>query len=101
MATNKIYNLALHDALPIYSSLNKRNEQLSLQFTEGNIFQAILPDHIFRHTRPLVGPVAYITQVFNAHLAGKKDRKSTRMNSSHGYNSYADFCLKKKQEILA
>src|SRR5687768_18070267 len=25
-----------------------------------------------------------------------KDRKSTRLNSSHGYNSYAVFCLKKK-----
>src|SRR5207245_5019149 len=24
------------------------------------------------------------------------DRKSTRLNSSHGSNSYADFCLKKK-----
>src|SRR5687768_17815048 len=24
------------------------------------------------------------------------DRKSTRLNSSHGYISYADFCLKKK-----
>src|SRR2546429_724097 len=27
---------------------------------------------------------------------GKKDRKSTRLNSSHGYISYAVFCLKKK-----
>src|SRR2546429_404233 len=25
------------------------------------------------------------------------DRKSTRLNSSHGYISYAVFCLKKKQ----
>src|SRR2546422_4453587 len=25
------------------------------------------------------------------------DRKSTRLNSSHGYNSYAVFCLKKKK----
>src|SRR5205809_1927339 len=25
-----------------------------------------------------------------------RDRKSTRLNSSHGYNSYAVFCLKKK-----
>src|SRR2546429_7039716 len=25
------------------------------------------------------------------------DRKSTRLNSSHGYISYADFCLNKKQ----
>src|SRR5687768_5576175 len=27
---------------------------------------------------------------------GMKDRKSTRLNSSHGYISYAVFCLKKK-----
>src|SRR2546429_1964315 len=26
-----------------------------------------------------------------------RDRKSTRLNSSHGYNSYAVFCLKKKK----
>src|SRR2546422_2851420 len=28
-----------------------------------------------------------------------KDRKSTRLNSSHGYISYAVFCLKKKKNI--
>src|SRR5687768_18034998 len=28
----------------------------------------------------------------------KSDRKSTRLNSSHGYISYAVFCLKKKTE---
>src|SRR2546429_6312287 len=28
------------------------------------------------------------------------DRKSTRLNSSHGYISYAVFCLKKKQTLL-
>src|SRR2546422_10673615 len=27
---------------------------------------------------------------------GPRDRKSTRLNSSHGYISYAVFCLKKK-----
>src|SRR2546429_1558936 len=36
-------------------------------------------------------------------LAGRKlrrpgDRKSTRLNSSHGYISYAVFCLKKKKK---
>src|SRR2546422_4863175 len=31
-----------------------------------------------------------------------RDRKSTRLNSSHGYISYAVFCLKKKKSwILA
>src|SRR2546422_8293930 len=28
-----------------------------------------------------------------------RDRKSTRLNSSHGYISYAVFCLKKKKTI--
>src|SRR2546422_2653586 len=28
---------------------------------------------------------------------GRQDRKSTRLNSSHGYISYAVFCLKKKK----
>src|SRR2546422_5490166 len=33
----------------------------------------------------------------------RADRKSTRLNSSHGYISYAVFCLKKKKtpELLA
>src|SRR2546422_3181285 len=30
--------------------------------------------------------------------APKTDRKSTRLNSSHGYISYAVFCLKKKKK---
>src|SRR2546429_5517633 len=29
---------------------------------------------------------------------GCRDRKSTRLNSSHGYISYAVFCLKKKKK---
>src|SRR5687768_17833566 len=40
---------------------------------------------------------------FEAHrsgdpAAGTEDRKSTRLNSSHGYISYAVFCLKKKKK---
>src|SRR2546422_3669941 len=30
--------------------------------------------------------------------AAARDRKSTRLNSSHGYISYAVFCLKKKKK---
>src|SRR2546422_8407453 len=30
---------------------------------------------------------------------GQVDRKSTRLNSSHGYISYAVFCLKKKKKL--
>src|SRR3989449_7510773 len=32
-------------------------------------------------------------------VSPKTDRKSTRLNSSHGYISYAVFCLKKKKEM--
>src|SRR2546429_6124409 len=37
---------------------------------------------------------------FMAALLGSccRDRKSTRLNSSHGYISYAVFCLKKKKK---
>src|SRR2546429_4301629 len=31
---------------------------------------------------------------------GHRDRKSTRLNSSHGYISYAVFCLKKKKKNI-
>src|SRR2546422_3095911 len=43
--------------------------------------------------------VCFVTGVPGAGktLAGL-DRKSTRLNSSHGYISYAVFCLKKKNE---
>src|SRR3989449_3195411 len=38
------------------------------------------------------------------HLSGRRgaraDRKSTRLNSSHGYISYAVFCLKKKKTYV-
>src|SRR2546422_6728074 len=33
-------------------------------------------------------------------LGHQQDRKSTRLNSSHGYISYAVFCLKKKKKAL-
>src|SRR2546422_7220687 len=33
-------------------------------------------------------------------LRERLDRKSTRLNSSHGYISYAVFCLKKKKHMI-
>src|SRR2546422_7766239 len=38
-------------------------------------------------------------QLREPRLRGGADRKSTRLNSSHGYISYAVFCLKKKQLV--
>src|SRR2546422_5506381 len=36
--------------------------------------------------------------VARPHEVQRRDRKSTRLNSSHGYISYAVFCLKKKKK---
>src|SRR2546422_4611403 len=37
--------------------------------------------------------------VMPGHPPPSADRKSTRLNSSHGYISYAVFCLKKKKRL--
>src|SRR2546429_2336017 len=47
--------------------------------------QAEYLDHVIRRVELLVARQA------------QQDRKSTRLNSSHGYISYAVFCLKKKK----
>src|SRR5687768_18363149 len=45
----------------------------------------------------MVGTIELVEQDAAAHRAVMRvDRKSTRLNSSHGYISYAVFCLKKK-----
>src|SRR5687768_17836161 len=46
-------------------------------------------DAAARATRPRA-----CTREYDKH---RKDRKSARLNSSHGYISYAVFCLKKKR----
>src|SRR5689334_23721361 len=43
------------------------------------------------------GPVAVRCQLV-AFEQGRRDRKSTRLNSSHSSISYAVFCLKKKKK---
>src|SRR2546422_7696247 len=51
-----------------------------------------LPNSYFGETAPLTASIKA-----DAHPA-REDRKSTRLNSSHGYISYAVFCLKKKKK---
>src|SRR2546422_7184996 len=40
----------------------------------------------------------FVTWPDDAFDRSGRDRKSTRLNSSHGYISYAVFCLKKKKK---
>src|SRR6266568_6661037 len=71
-ATTEIYTLSLHDALPI--------------------------------SRPVFGGHRRVDRLERAKLGRRarsfvaRDRKSTRLNSSHSSISYAVFCLKKKKK---
>src|SRR2546422_3716393 len=55
--------------------------------------------HAGRWHRPRNSQPAYLAESAPLYF-GKTDRKSTRLNSSHGYISYAVFCLKKKKNKL-
>src|SRR5690606_42101308 len=68
----EIYTLSLHDALPIcpWARLRSATSRMGRSmFASGR------------------------------RCAGPRDRKSTRLNSSHVKISYAVFCLKKKKKI--
>src|SRR5687768_17751302 len=71
-----------------------RNRTLLLGKEFSNFFELQLERFIYSQTNDLIFDlkIEIIEVVRNKIL----DRKSTRLNSSHGYISYAVFCLKKK-----
>src|SRR5437764_8214941 len=68
VATPQLYTLSLHDALPIYTRRSWDTKSGSCRPTAG------------------------------ASRDWWRDRKSTRLNSSHRCTSYAVFCLKKERK---
>src|SRR5256885_545904 len=52
-----------------------------------------------RHT-DAANPVGHVQDVESPGIRARRDRKSTRLNSSHLVISYAVFCLKKKKTPL-
>src|SRR2546426_11979546 len=70
-ATTEIYTLSLHDALPICIGIARKSQhQLAQRIQDVDVIGG----------------------------APRRDRKSTRLNSSHLVISYAVFCLKKKKK---
>src|SRR5438128_6037753 len=61
----------------------------------STLFRSLGPDHVT--TVFNISSARNLARVPTA-FAGTRDRKSTRLNSSHGSISYAVFCLKKKKE---
>src|SRR5438309_12078558 len=82
-ASDGICPLSLHDALPILRAALglKALTSGTLRLDREDITRASTPERVRR--RLVLVPVG-------------RDRKSTRLNSSHSSISYAVFCLKKK-----
>src|SRR3712207_8028363 len=83
-ATTEIYTLSLHDALPIFGRPGTDGSRVR------ELAAAEQCERLEREGR-------------SEHHAGWfalrfRDRKSTRLNSSHANISYAVFCLKKKKK---
>src|SRR5256885_5917763 len=89
-ATTEIYTLSLHDALPICLGFDARGMFVSQQ-------RLALALHLFTLADIANIALKNLMAVFEVPVRDKlKDRKSTRLNSSHLVISYAVFCLKKK-----
>src|SRR2546430_8200949 len=88
-ATTEIYTLSLHDALPI-----SRACAAPARSPFAPPVQRVKLNPGFEG-RPHVGEFRRRTALLAAEA---RDRKSTRLNSSHSQISYAVFCLKKKRK---
>src|SRR5690554_7582807 len=89
-ANTKIYTLYLHDALPIsFDTLPTRySPQVPVKLSGSSPSQRV--------GRSRWSGASGSGRMW-ASNEGSKDRKSTRLNSSHVRISYAVFCLKKKK----
>src|SRR2546422_3996615 len=56
--------------------------------------------HVTHYRAGMRAPAGNPTTGAERSCATPRDRKSTRLNSSHGYISYAVFCLKKKKNKI-
>src|SRR3712207_8517338 len=86
-ATTEIYTLSLHDALPIL---------VGRLLDAGGLYGDAGPTH-----RREDGVDRHDADGRRGAAPLRRDRKSTRLNSSHANISYAVFCLKKKNHTYA
>src|SRR5687768_18330776 len=89
---------SLHDALPIWRIVRRRG-------ASGDVEEPVARrldlagdgvEGLSGLAEPDAGPPGQVRRGGRA-VAREVDRKSTRLNSSHGYISYAVLCLKKKR----
>src|SRR5206468_12281953 len=99
-APSTIYTLSLHDALPIFSNPAKKRPH-SGPTASGSAFQRRYCSATYSLLARATLSRLCIRESFSVPAPSPtRDRKSTRLNSSHDQISYAVFCLKKKTFII-
>src|SRR5204862_3375747 len=97
--TTPIYTLSLHDALPISDLVDFAGRRLKVP---ANPTSQLTEEDQRRLVAVEVARVFYqnadIVTGADPARTRSRDRKSTRLNSSHVEISYAVFCLKKKKK---
>src|SRR5438876_6646431 len=89
-ATTEIYTLSLHDALPISGETF---------FVPAGTPHSIGPGMVLCEIQEYSDLTYRVYDYGRVDAQGRpRDRKSTRLNSSHPSISYAVFCLKKKKK---
>src|SRR3712207_8697632 len=90
-----------------YTTLFRSQVRPVAEPAEQRVAQRVARQHVVgaaEHERRVARPRVEQLQQVRVHALGRevrpRDRKSTRLNSSHANISYAVFCLKKKHTII-
>src|SRR5207245_7219003 len=99
--TSDLHTLSLHDALPIWLTPAVRHQLQQLVRAGGGEGRVVDVQVEFDQLHVGRDPVSHALEQRRVRFRpperfALQDRKSTRLNSSHGSISYAVFCLKKK-----
>src|SRR5690606_41454133 len=100
-ATLELFTLSLHDALPILDHAKVAEHRLPAEGGSDLADHAKARNDHYIDFRMSEKPEQVLIEYWIAPACRikKRDRKSTRLNSSHVKISYAVFCLKKKKQI--
>src|SRR5690606_34941944 len=92
---------ALADYIPELAAVDPNKFALALTTVDGTIYSTGDDETEFT-MQSMSKPFAYALALQHLGIGAvlEKDRKSTRLNSSHVKISYAVFCLKKKNYII-
>src|SRR5699024_12775248 len=98
-ANSSVNNLSLHDALPIFLIKEVAKDIYTFPVTlPNNPLKALNVYVVKGKDRTVVFDTGFNAEASREDLL--KDRKSTRLNSSHVSISYAVFCLNKKNKTI-